>query len=177
MRVEVEEDLHLLEPVARHRGDDPAAHDLEQVDEDAAAQQVVDLRLAGAVAAHQPAQRGDLVGGVVVDVHVGVLAQARVDEVDERLERGLLARVVVGPERREVVVRVEHAPEVLEAPVLVPERVALDVEEEVAGRGVGQEREAGVGVRREELVDGLAGLAALELEPRPGAGAWRSAPR
>ena len=68
----------------------------EQVDEDTAAQQIVDLVLARAEAAHEPFERGDLVGGVVVDVQVGVLAQARMHEVDEPLERLSLAFVVVG---------------------------------------------------------------------------------
>ena len=88
--LEVEERLQLLEPVAGTRGADAVADDAEQVDEDLAPQQVVDLVLARAVAAHQPLERGDLVLRVVVDVHVGVLAQARVHEVDELLERGAL---------------------------------------------------------------------------------------
>ena len=74
--LEVEEGLHLLEPVAGPRRAEAVADDLEQVDEDAAAEQVVELGLARAVAAHQPPERGDLVGGVVVDVHVGVRARA-----------------------------------------------------------------------------------------------------
>ena len=91
--------------------------------------------------------------------------RARVDAIDERPERSLLARVIVSPERGEVVVLVDGAPEVLEAPLRVPERIADEIEEEVAGRGIGQEREARVGVRREDLVDRLAGVAPQELEP------------
>ena len=67
-----------------------------------AAQEVVELVLARAVVAHEPAERGDLVRRVVVDVHVGMRAQALVDEVDELLERGALARAVVRVQRREV---------------------------------------------------------------------------
>ena len=74
--LEVEERLHLLQPVAPARGAEAVADDLEQIDEDAAAEQVVELGLARAVAAHQPLQRRDLVGGVVVDVQVGVLVAA-----------------------------------------------------------------------------------------------------
>ena len=162
--LEVEERLHLLQPVARARGAEPVADDLEQVDEDAAAEQVVELGLARAVAAHQPLQRRDLVGGVVVDVQVGVLAQPRVDEVDELLERLPLGVVVVRVQRREVAVDVEDPPEVLERAVLVPERVALEVEEEVARRGLGQEREAGFLLLRQQPVDVLAGLARVQLQ-------------
>ena len=85
-------------------------------------------------------------------------------EVDERLERLPLRLVVVRVQRREVALDVEDPPEVLEAPVLVPERVALEVEEEVARRGVGQEREAALGLRLEEAEAVRAGLARVELQ-------------
>ena len=89
----------------------------------------------------------------MVDVQVGVLGEARVDEVDELLEGVPLGVVVVRVQRREVAVDVEDPPEVLERAVRVPERVALEVEEEVARRGLGEEREAGVGLLREQPVD------------------------
>ena len=69
----------------------------------------------------------------MVDVHVGVAREPLVDEVDELLERGALGVVVVRVQRREVAVDVEDPPEVLEPALGVPERVALEVEEEVAG--------------------------------------------
>ena len=100
----------------------------------------------------------------MVDVQVGMLGEARVDEVDELLEGVPLGVVVVRVQRREVAVHVEDPPEVLERAVRVPERVALEVEEEVAGRGLGEEREAGVGLLREQLVDVLPGLARVQLQ-------------
>ena len=48
------------------------------------------------------------------------------------LERRALGGVVVRVQRREVAVDVEDSPEVLEPAARVPERVALEVEEEVA---------------------------------------------
>ena len=93
-----------------------------------------------------------------------MLAQPRVDEVDELLERLPLGVVVVRVERREDAVDVEDPPEVLERAARVPERVALEVEEEVAGRRVGQEREARLGLRLLQAVDVLAGLARVQLE-------------
>ncbi len=162
--LEVEEGLELLQPVARPRGAEAVADDAVEVDEDLAAEEVVELALAGAVAAHQPLERGDLVGGVVVDVQVGVAREPLVHEVDEGLERDPLGLVVVRVERLEVAVDVEDPPEVLERAVGVPERVALEVEEEVAGRGVGQEREAGFRLRLEEPEGVGAGLARDELE-------------
>ncbi len=172
--LEVEEGLELLQPVARPRGAEAVADDAVEVDEDLAAEEVVELALAGAVAAHQPLERGDLVGGVVVDVQVGVAREPLVHEVDERLERDPLGLVVVRVERLEVAVDVEDPPEVLERAVGVPERVALEVEEEVAGRGVGQEREAGFGLRLEEPVGVVAGLARDGAGARPARGSWPS---
>ena len=176
LALEVEERLHLLQPVARPRGADAVADDAEQVDEDVAAEQVVELALARAVAAHQALERGDLVGGVVVDVQVGVAREPLVDEVDEALERDPLRLVVVRVERLEVAVDVEDPPEVLERAGRVPERVALEVEEEVAGRGVGQEREAGLGLRLEEPVDVARRSRARAAGARPARGSSPSCP-
>ena len=158
--------LELLQPVARPRGAEAVADDAVEVDEDLAAEEVVELALAGAVAAHQPLERGDLVRRVVVDVQVGVAREPLVHEIDEGLERDPLGLVVVRVERLEVPVDVEDPPEVLERAVRVPERVALEVEEEVAGRGVRQEREAGFRLRLDQLVDVLAAFARVELELR-----------
>ncbi len=80
-------------------------HDGVQVDEDAVAQEVVDLLLVDAVPRGDREQVRALVVGVVVDVQVGVDAAARVDVVDERDERVTLRREVVRPqgvERRPV---------------------------------------------------------------------------
>ena len=51
-------------------------------------------------------------------------------------------------------------------PSLIPERVALEVEEEVARRRVGQQREARVRLRLQELVVVAAALARAQLERR-----------
>ena len=97
------------------------------------------------------------------------------DEVDELLERLPLGVVVVRVDRREVAVDVEDPPEVLERAVRVPERVALEVEEEVAGRGLGQEREAGVGLRLEQPVD-VSPVCARAAGARPARAASPSCP-
>ena len=111
----------------------------KKVDEHAVAQQVVHLVLADAVAAGQPQQRGLLVGRVVVDVHVRValapLAHHR-QEVDQRLA---LARAGRAPTAAGSPPALQHAEQVLQAPrhaVGGPQRVALEVEEQVAGVGI-----------------------------------------
>jgi hypothetical protein len=73
----------------------------------------------------------------VVDVERGVVAEPRVDEVDEGLERDPLLVAIPGPERAEAV-GVEDAPEVLEAAEPIPEGVALEVEEDVPREGGGR---------------------------------------
>ena len=158
-----EERLDVLERVPGMRVAQPLADDLEEVDEDAGAQEVVDLVLARAVPAHQPLERGRLVARVVVDVQARVARASLVDEVDEVLERLLLGGAVVRPEGA-VALGVADAPEVLEPAARLPERVALDVEEEIAGRGRRQEREPARRLRRQHAVDVLAGARMVELE-------------
>ena len=126
------ERLQPLEAVALLRHAHALAHDAVQVDEDIGAQQPVDLGLTGAVATHQPLQRGHLVGREVVHVHVGLGVEPIDHEVDERLERPPLLVGRVGPEVAVPAVGIDHAEEVLKPPVGGP-RVALQVEEQVAG--------------------------------------------
>src|SRR4051794_34609636 len=67
-------------------------------------------------------------------------------------------------QRREVPLDVEDPPEVLKAPVLVPERIALEIEEEIARRGIGQKREAALRLRLQEHELVLFVLARPKLE-------------
>ncbi len=121
------------------------------------------------MATHQPLERGLLVLGVVVDVQVGPPLEPRDDEVDHRFERDLLLRVVVAPEgvehRRAALVDLDDAEEVLE-PLVTDERVALEVEEQVAGGRLGQEAQPAVGLRLEQFVGALPGATLDDLEPR-----------
>ena len=143
----------VLQRVRLDPGAQPLPHDLQQVDEHLAAQQLVDLLLARRVRAHQPRQRRRLVGRVVVDVHVRERAPALADEVDELLERAPLTVAVVAPRTARYVtdsVRLppEHAEQELEPRGRVEERVALHVEEHVARRRRRQEPEPAPILRR-----------------------------
>src|SRR6266566_4195988 len=96
--------------------------------------------------AHQLLERGLLVRGVVVDVHVRKCAATLDDEVHEGLECGLLSRSVVPPEGAEtfsVCIAPSDAEEVLEAAIF-DVGVALHVEEKIPGRWRGQPRESAV---------------------------------
>ncbi len=82
--------LELLDGVALDRRADALADGAEQVDEDAATEQRVDVVLARVVALAQAPHGGGLVRRVVVHVHVGVARAPIDDEVDELLEGPLL---------------------------------------------------------------------------------------
>ena len=117
--------------------------------------------------AHEPAERRSLVRRVVVDVQVGVDAPARLDPVDEAFERGLLAVAVETPDDlvpRLVAVAVTPAEEVLEPARRLVERMALEVEPDVALGRRRQQPEAAILLVREELDAPLAGAREVELE-------------
>ena len=166
---EVVEPLKLLDGVAFHAGAQPAAHHTVQVHEQVAAQHPVNLVLARGVATHHPFHRARFVGREVVHVHVGVLLPARHQPIGEPLERPLFLFVVQRPQscvaQFPVVVRRLVAEEVLEA-VRPDEGVALEVEEDVAGRRFRQQGEAHVRLRWQRLIDGLAHFTALHLYAR-----------
>ena len=159
--------LDLLDRVARDAGAQRLLDDAVEVDEQLLPQPVVDLALARRVLAHQPPQRGALVRRVVVDVQVGVDAAARLDPVDEALEGGLLAVAVEAPDdlvARLAAVAVAPAEEVLEPARRLVERVALEVEPDVALRRRRERAEAAVLLVREELDAPLARAREVELE-------------
>src|SRR4030095_11256540 len=120
-------------------------------------------------------ERRGLVGAEVVDVERGVTAQALEQRVDERFERLLLLRARRGPvsrvRRRLRIFERQPADQVLE-PAALDEGVALEVEEDVGGRGLGETREAETGPARRERLDERARRAARsELYARPAVGA------
>ncbi len=86
LALEAIELLHLLDRVALDRGAQGLPDRAQQVDQDALAEELVHLVFARAVATHQPLQRGRLVRGVVVDVHVGVGREACHEKVHQFLE-------------------------------------------------------------------------------------------
>ena len=159
--------LDLLDRVARDAGPQRLLDDAVEVDEQLLPQPVVDLALARRVLAHEPPERGSLVRRVVVDVQVGVDAAARLDPVDEALERGLLAVAVEAPDdlvARLAAVAVAPAEEVLEPARRLVERVALEVEPDVALGRRRKRAEAAVLLVREELDAPLARAREVELE-------------
>ena len=137
LALEAVERLHLLDRVALDRRAQRLPDGPQQVDEDALAQESIDLCLPRAVAAHEALERCRLVGRVVIDVHRRVRGEASHEEVDQLLERASLAverelpGVVARPDGVERPVHVENAEEVVEA-VVERIRIAFDIEEQVA---------------------------------------------
>ena len=160
--------LDLLDRVARDARAERLLDDAVEVDEHVLPEPLVDLGLARRVLAHEPAERGSLVGGVVVDVQVGVDAAARLDPVDEALEGGFLRFAVRAPDDLVAelarVVAPAPAEEVLEPARRLVERVALEVEPDVAGRRRRKQPEAAVLLVREQVEAPFARPLEVELE-------------
>ena len=197
-----------LDRVALHPGLHALPDDPVQVHEHPEPEQVVHLVLAGREPPHQPAHRllaravqlGEMVDRrrlvVVVVVHVQPWATraALGDEVDQLLERALLARPAEGPEGRVpraarlVEVGCVHHPE----QVLQPELLTVlgvvpgtfDVEEQVAGNRLRQREEpavrdqgpAGVPLRVQQPEPDDPFVLAGHLQPGLGLGAHKGIP-
>ena len=124
-------------------GSDPisaAAHDGEQIDEAALAQQPVEEGLADPVLRGQPPQRGDLVGArsdrcARPDTPRAARGRTRADP----RQRLRLGGMVMRPERAELAVEPD-AVQVFEAALEM--RIALDVVEDVARLRLGQQVKA-----------------------------------
>ena len=134
-RVEVVEALEFLEPVAVLRDREGLAHHREEIDEHLSAKQVVDLVFARRMFLGQAAKRRLLVVRVVIHVQRGKTAAPLHHEVDELLEGTLLFGAVEPPKgaKRRIVVGHPAAEEIFQAAARLVERVALHIEEDVAG--------------------------------------------
>jgi len=142
----VGEPLHRLQPVGLGADLDGVAGHQEQVDEGAGVDQVRQRHLPHAVGRRQPFQRGPLGVVVVVDVHARVRCAPGGQVLDQRESGRLLLVLGVRPPRAvdpgAVVVELDEAEQEEQPRVGPPERVALEVEEHVAGVGLGQLVEA-----------------------------------
>ena len=161
--------LQPLDGVVLHPGPHALPDDPVQVGEHPEPEQVIHLLLTGGEAAHQgahrllacPVQFGEvidrrgLVMVVVIHVQAGMSRPAFGDEVDQLLERTLLARPVKGPDLRVPgparlihLSRVDDAEQVLQPELPAVLRVvpcALDVEEQVPGGRFRQGRQPAIG--------------------------------
>ncbi len=119
----------------------------EEVDEQAALDQLGQQRLAHAVGAGEAFEGGSFGVVVVVDVHAGVAAAPGGEVVDEGGGGGAFVVDVVGPAGvvgpLACVVAQQETEQEEEAPVGTPEGVAFVVEEDVAVVGCGQRGVAG----------------------------------
>ena len=155
------EGLELLDGVGALGDQQRMPHGVVEVHQQPVAQPLVDLVLVGHVAHRQVPQCALLVGGIVVDLHVRVGFPAVLDVGDEVGEGPAFLGAGVGPERPEdgfAGVDLDDAEQVLEPPGaaegVLPERVALEVEEDVPGVGFGK---AGDRLVAGELVGNAAG--------------------
>src|SRR4029453_7373044 len=160
--------LHPLDRVAGHRGAECLLRQAEEVDEHLAAQEVVHLLLARRVLAREARERGALVLRVVVDAHAGEAPVALDEGVDKLLEGAPLLVAVAGPEGAvellAVLRELDPAEEELEPAARLVPGVALEVEPDVARRGLRHEVEAPLVLLREEVDLVLVGPAVVLLE-------------
>ena len=97
-----------------------ATHDLIEIDERLSPEQLVDFVFARGVNRHQPLQRRRLVVRVVIDVQIRPAAEPIPDEIDELLERPLLACAIGRAKRMEALLSIvdgDGAEQVFEAAV------------------------------------------------------------
>jgi hypothetical protein len=109
-------------------------------------------------------QRGPLVGGVVVDVHARVGPPTPHQVVDQVLDQLLLGGRVVSPPRGERARPVPEARQVFATTTVGRPGVALEVEVDVAGAGLGEPLQPATGIGSQQLVCRVASVALLHLE-------------
>ena len=161
------EGLEILDRVALLRRNHRARHDLEQVDEAALALQLVHRRLGNAMMCGQPAQRRNLVVGVVVDVGAGMAAEVVNQERQQVGDGAPLGVAVVcpeGPEHPLAFIAQPQAVEVFESARIIG--IALDVVEHVTVVCGGQHAKPLTGLGVAQLEAGRAARAPIGLQPR-----------
>ena len=105
-----------------------------EIDEPLAPEKAVKLLLARGIPAHEALEGTGFVCREMIDMQVGILRPTRHDEIDELLERGLLTSGIERPpaEGCWLVGRRGRPAEQIFEPADTDERVALDIEEDVA---------------------------------------------
>ena len=78
-------------------GADGASRDGEQVDEPFGTEQRVHLFLATSECRRETPQNGHLIGGIMIDMGIGVLSNVRREPVDHGFECGLFGLAVMRP--------------------------------------------------------------------------------
>ena len=162
------EGLHVLEGVGGLRSEDASAYDGIEVHEPPLAQPLVQPRLPDPVARGEPAQRGDLVGSVVVDVRVRIPPEALFEKIEQRSECFLFLRKIVRPQRGELLA-VPHTMEIFEplGARFGIERVSFDVVEQITGIGTRHQIETFPGNTLPQCKGRLSRLSGV-LQPRLG---------
>ena len=142
------ERLQLLDRVAFDPGTESLTYDRVEIHEALASEELVELLSACCVAAHQTLESRRLVVAEVVDVRAGIRGERLHDAIDGGLERGTLVSVCKRPEtlilprRGGRTRRTAPQPEQILAAAFAGEPRALQIEEQVHWRWIGQSGEA-----------------------------------
>ena len=165
--VEAVEHFQVLDRVALDPGAQALPHHSIEVNEAFGAEHLVQLLLARRVSTHQPLEGRRLIRGVVIDVHRFVLLRRLHNEIDYRLEGLALIVFIECPEasvdRRAVRLNRHHAEEVF-APSLSGKEIALEIEEHIAGRRLGQSTQPFPNLAGPKFIKGRRLAARVELD-------------
>jgi hypothetical protein len=163
------ERLELLDGVAFEAGAEPIPHDAVEIDEALAAQQLVNLFFARGIPAHESLQRRRLVGREMIDVQIREFLELGHHEVDEPLEGRLLVRPRQRPVRRAAQCSIgagEGIAEQIFETALPRERIAFEIEEDVARRRFRQKRQAEPRHGGQQFMEDLPRFPTLHLNSR-----------
>ena len=145
LRAHVER-LEFFQRIAATADAQSALHNRVQVNEHVGTQQVVDDLLPHPVPGGKAQQVAALIGGVVINVQ-GRMPRPALHHVVEKVDQSLpFSGQVMRPKRSKAAVGLNQAEQVVEAPhrPLLVQRVALEVEKDVAIVGLGEGREGQV---------------------------------
>ena len=139
-----------------------------KIDQDLGTEEPVQCLLSCGMAAHEPLERGRLIGREVIDVKVRVVLKPGTDKINEAFERLFLIRPRKHPIGGVIQLPIGAAigvPEEVLQPAFPCEGITFEIKKHITWRGFGQHREAKAWLKGQELVKNAAGIPAFNLDP------------
>src|SRR5258705_15683 len=134
----IAESLHLFERILLDAGSNTLLCDAVEIDEYFAAQEAIHFFLPRGVAKHQTIDCAGFVGCKMINMQVGEARHSLERQIDEPFERGPLLCPVESPaaliDEIPVLVSRHHTEEIFKS-ALSNERIAFEIEKDVADRG------------------------------------------
>ena len=141
--------FNILDGITRLANHNTVAHHIIQVDKDIIAQKIIDFLFADAVTSHQLADGGDLVIGIMIDMHGGVFEPQLVNPINELNEYLFLFFGIMGPEffelLRAALIEICITPEIFESALYVG--ITFDIKKHIIRAMRRQDSKAPLGAR------------------------------